>query len=80
VNKPLDSGPAPLSCYPLGGLDVDGMKSLQPVFDVKADCIYNAVGAGQCIRDRLLVLKVGLQELKLRIIRTKLFGSLVRMP
>ena len=49
--KPLDSSPACLSCYPLGRLDVNGMKSLWPVLDVKADRIYNAVSAGKCIRD-----------------------------
>ena len=51
MNKPLDSGPVRLSCYPLGRLDVNGMKSLLSVLDVKADRIYNAVSAGQRIRD-----------------------------
>jgi hypothetical protein len=51
VNKPFDSGPVRLSCYPLGRLDVNGMKSLLSVLDVKTDRIYNAVSAGQRIRD-----------------------------
>ena len=51
MNKPFDSGPVRLSCYPLGRLDVNGMKSLLSVLDVKADRIYNAVSAGQRIRD-----------------------------
>ena len=46
------SSPSPrLGCYPLGRLDVNGMKSLLSVLDVKADRIYNAVSAGKCIRD-----------------------------
>jgi hypothetical protein len=51
VNKPFDSGPVRLSRYPLGRLDVNGMKSLLSVLDVKANRIYNAVGAGKRIRD-----------------------------
>lgn len=51
MNKPFDSGPVRLSCYPLGRLDVNGMKSLLSVLDVKTDRIYNAVSAGQRIRD-----------------------------
>jgi hypothetical protein len=35
----------------LGRLDVNGMKSFLAVLEVKADRIYNAVGAGQRIRD-----------------------------
>jgi hypothetical protein len=35
----------------LGRLDVNGMKSLLSALEVKADRIYNAVGAGQRIRD-----------------------------
>jgi hypothetical protein len=51
VNKPFDSGPARLSCYPLGSLDVNGMKSLLSALEVKTDRIYNAVSAGKRIRD-----------------------------
>ena len=51
MNEPIDSGTVCLSRYPLGRLDVNGMKSLWPVLDVKADRIYNAVSAGKCIRD-----------------------------
>ena len=51
MNKPLDSGPVRLGCYPLSRLDVNGMKSLLFVLDVKANRIYNAVGAGKRIRD-----------------------------
>ena len=52
MDQPLDSGPVRLSCYPLGRLDVNGMKSLLSVLDVKANRIYNAVGAGKRNRDR----------------------------
>jgi hypothetical protein len=51
VNKPFDSGPVRLGCYPLSRLDVNGMKSLLSALEVKADRIYNAVSAGQRIRD-----------------------------
>ena len=51
MNKPFDSGPVRLSCYSLGRLDVNGMKSLLSVLDVKADRIYNAVGAGSRVSD-----------------------------
>ena len=51
MNKPFDSGPERLGCYPLSRLDVNGVKSLLPALEVKADRIYNAVSAGQRIRD-----------------------------
>jgi hypothetical protein len=51
VNKPLDSSPVRLNCYPLSRLDMNGMKSLRSVLDVKTDRIYNAVSAGQRLRD-----------------------------
>ena len=51
MNKPFDTGTVCLSRYPLGGLDVDGMKSILSVLDVKANRIYNAVGAGKRVRD-----------------------------
>ena len=51
MNKPFDSGPVCLSRYPLGRLDVNGMKGLLSVLDVKTGRIYNAVSAGKCIRD-----------------------------
>jgi hypothetical protein len=51
VNEPIDSGPVRLGCYPLSRLDVHGMKSLLTVLNVKANRIYNAVGAGKRIRD-----------------------------
>ena len=51
MNKPFDSGPVRLSCYPLSRLDVNGMKGLLSVLDVKTDRIYNAVSAGKRIRD-----------------------------
>ena len=36
---------------PSGSIDVNGMKSLLAVFDVKANRIYYAVGAGKCVCD-----------------------------
>jgi hypothetical protein len=40
-----------VGCYPLSRLDVNGMKSVLSPLEVKADRIYNAVSAGQRIRD-----------------------------
>ena len=51
MNEPIDTGTKCLSRYPLGSLDVSRMKSLLSVLDVKANRIYNAVGAGKRIRD-----------------------------
>ncbi|CKY78455.1 Uncharacterised protein [Mycobacterium tuberculosis] len=51
MNEPFDSGPVRLHCYPLGRLDVNGVKSLSSVLDVKTDCIYNTVNAGSRISD-----------------------------
>jgi len=51
VNEPIDSGTECLIRHPLRRLDVNGMKSLLSVLDVKANRIYNAVGAGKRIRD-----------------------------
>jgi hypothetical protein len=80
VNQPFDSGPARLRCHPLGRLDANGMKSLPSVLDVQTDRIYSAVGDGKHIRYRSLVVNIGLDGLKLRIIRTKLSVSPIRMP
>lgn len=51
MNEPFDPGPVRLRGYPLGRLDVNGMKSLSSVLDVKTDCICNAVSAGKRVRD-----------------------------
>jgi hypothetical protein len=80
VNKPFDSSPVGLGCYPLSLLDVNGVKSLRSALAIKADRVYNAVGADQRIRDGSLVVNVGLYGLKLRILRTRLAVSPVRMP
>jgi hypothetical protein len=63
----------------LGRLDVNGMKSLLSVLDVKANRIYSGVSAGKRIRDRSFVVNVGLYGLNLRINRTKLSVSSIRM-
>ena len=80
MNKPFDSSAVRLNCCPLSSLDVNGMKSLLSVLDVKTDRIYNAVSAGKRIRDRSFVVNVSLYGLKLRIIRTKRAVSPIRMP
>ena len=80
MNEPLHSAPARLGCHPLGRLDVHGMKALLPVLDVKTDRIYDAVSASKRIRNRLLVVNIGLYGLKLQIIGTKLPECPIRMP
>ena len=80
MNEPLDTGPARLHRHSLGRPDVNGMKSLRSVLDVKTDRIYNAVSAGKRIRDRSLVVNVGPYGLQLRIITTKQPVPLIRMP
>ena len=57
-----------------------GMKSLSSMLDVKTDCIYYTVSARNRIGDRLLVVNVGLDRLKLRIIKTKQPLTSIRMP
>jgi len=79
MKEPFDTGPARLHCHSLGRLDVNGMKSLLSVLDVKTDCIYDAVSAGKRIRDRSLVVNIGLNASKLRI-RAKPNVSPIRMP
>ena len=51
IPEPIDSGTVCLSRYPFGRLDMNGMKILLSVLDVKANRIYNAVGAGKRIRN-----------------------------
>jgi len=80
VNKPLDSGPTSLSGDPLGGLDMNGMKRLLSLLDVKADRIYCPVSAGKRVHDRMLVLNVGLDGLNLRIIQAKQPVRPIGMP
>ena len=80
MNEPIDTGTECLSRNPLGRLDVNGMKSLLSVLDVKTDRIYNAVRAAKPIRNRSLVVNIGLDGLQLRTIRTKQSVPPIRMP
>ena len=69
----FDSGLACLTRYPLGRLDMYGMKGLLSAFDVKTDRIYHTVSAGKCIGDRPIVVDISLDRLKLRIIEPNSF-------
>ena len=80
MREPLHSGSACLSCYPLGRLDVHGMKRLPSTLDVKTDRIYHPVGACKCIGHGPLVVNVGCDRLKLRIIKTEQPVPPIRMP
>ncbi len=51
MDESFDPGSLCLSRNPLGSLDVDGMKRLSSLLDVKADCVHNAVSIGKRIGD-----------------------------
>ena len=80
MNKPFDPGPARVSCHPFGSLDVNGMKRFLSVLDVKTDRIDSGVSAGKRVCNRSVVVDVGPDGLKLRIIRTNLSVSPIRTP
>jgi hypothetical protein len=56
------------------------MKSLLSVLDVKTDRIYDAVSTAKRIRNRSLVVNIGLDGLQLRIVGTKQPVPPIRMP
>src|SRR5438477_12961866 len=59
---------------------MDGMKRLRSVLDVKADRIHHSVSSVNSIGHRPIIVDVGFDRLKLRIIKTKQLASPVRMP
>ncbi len=69
MNELFDAGSLRLSCDPLCRLNVDGLERLPPMLDVKAYCIHCAVSIGKRRSNGLLIMNVGLDRLKLRIIR-----------
>ena len=71
MGEPFNAGPPRLSCYSLGSFNVHGMKRLLSVLDIKADRIDHAVSASKRIGDCPLVVNVGLDRFKLRIIGTE---------
>jgi hypothetical protein len=54
---------------PLRSFDMHGMKRFPSVLDVKTNCIYDTVSAGHRISDGSLVVNIGFDRLKLRIIQ-----------
>jgi hypothetical protein len=76
------STPARRACAAIrsGSIDMHGMESFPSVLDVKADRVYGAVGPSKRIDDRLFVVNVGFDRVKLRIIETKQFVAAIRMP
>ena len=80
MSEPVDSGSVGLSCYPFGTLDMYGMKRLLSALDIKTDRIYRTVSAGKGADDRLLVVNIGGDRLKLRIIKREQPGRSIRMP
>jgi len=69
MDEPFDSSSLRLSRDPLGRLDVDGMKRLPSVLDIKADCIHRAVSTSKRFGNRPLIMNVSLDRSKLRIIK-----------
>ena len=59
------------ACGPLAPTLMHGMKSLLSVFDIKTDRIYCSISANKRIGDRPLIVNVGFNRLKLRIIGIK---------
>ena len=51
MDESFDPGSLCLSRDPLGSPDVDGMKRLSSLLDVKADCVHRAVSIGKRIGD-----------------------------
>ena len=51
MDKVLDPRPLRLNRYSSGSFDVDGMKCLVTMLNVKADGIYHCVSASNCISD-----------------------------
>src|SRR2546421_8404855 len=80
MREAFHSGSACLSGYPLSRLDMHGMKRLLSVLDIKADRIHHTIGAGKHIGDRPIVVDIGLDRLKLRIIETEQLVPAIRVP
>jgi len=50
MNQPLNAGSLRLDCDPLGRLDMNGMKGLPPVFNVKTDYVHRAISVSERLR------------------------------
>ncbi len=50
MNQPLNAGSLRLHCDPLGRLDMNGVKGLPPVFDIKTNRIDGAVSVSKRVR------------------------------
>jgi hypothetical protein len=79
-NEPLYSGLACSSCNPSASLDVHGLKGFLPLFDVKTDRIHHTVSAAKGVCHRPVVVDVGADRSKFRIITAKQVVTPVRMP
>ena len=55
----------------MGRFDMYGMKGFPSVFDLKTNRIHDTVSAGHRISDRSLVVNIGFDGLKLRIIESE---------
>src|SRR5215467_4730179 len=56
------------------------MKSVRSVLDVKTDRIHHTVSASKRLRDRLVIVNVRFDRLKLRIINSKQPVAPIRVP
>jgi hypothetical protein len=59
---------------------MQGMKSLCSMLDVKTDRIYHSVSASKRTRDRLSIVNIRFNRLKLRIIKSKQPSTPIRVP
>ena len=80
MDQTLDHSLACLSCQLLGTRDVQGMKSLRSMLDIKTDRIHRTVSTGKRMRDRSVVVNIRFDQLKLRIIKSKQPITPIRVP
>ena len=80
MSESFDSSSKGLSCDPFGRLDVHGMKRLMSVLDVKTNRIDHSVSTSKRIGDGPLIVNIGLDKAKLRIIMAEQRVTAIRMP
>src|SRR5262245_43642208 len=56
------------------------MKSLCSVLDVKTDRIHHTVSTGKCLPDRVFIVNIRFDRLKLRIVKGKQSLTPIRVP
>jgi hypothetical protein len=80
LDEPLDSVSLRARRHAARRLHVHGVERAPAPLDVEADRVDYPVSAGECIRNGPLIVNVGRDRLKLRIVRTEQCAAAVRMP